>query len=171
MIDNSTVTISNGSNSDGILDRNFDASILLKNDARVIAAGEGRGIFFGMDSGSLTVDGSILELQSGKGLDLGFPDDVSFTGANGGIIKLTQGAKIESVNGKMKDQGFVLTAEYVTVGASDAAPSTTGLTAGDYVWDGTHFTKSSGTPTATASLSAISGIALSAVSAAIIRRL
>lgn len=36
MIDNSTVTISNGSNSDGILDRNFDASILLKNDARVI---------------------------------------------------------------------------------------------------------------------------------------
>ncbi|MGD9663306.1 MAG: right-handed parallel beta-helix repeat-containing protein, partial [Porticoccaceae bacterium] len=120
-IDNSTVTMSNSINSAGI--HSSGANITLKNNAHVIAAGQGDGIYFGANSGFLTVDSSILELQSGTGLDLNFPDEVSFTGSNSGTVKLAQGVVVGSANGKMKDQGIVLTKKNVTVGAAEAESS------------------------------------------------
>ncbi len=143
-IDNSTVIMSNDENSAGVLIRSTDVPVLLKNNTHVIAAGEGAGIYFGINSGSLTVDGSILELHSGNGLDLSAPDDVSFTGLNSGTVKLAQGVQVGYINGKMKDQGFVLTQKYVTVGTADTTPSADGLSAGDYVWDGSLFAKGGG---------------------------
>lgn len=147
-IDNSQVTISNSDNgSIGIFGSAAGAEIRFINGSHVtLSPSMGSGIHFIMTDpstpNSVFVDNSILDFQSGLGLSLSDASAV-FTGANGGMIRLTQGAGIHNVNDKLSDQGYVLTAaNSITVGAAGAAPSATGLTAGDYVWDGTYFTKS-----------------------------
>ena len=140
IIDNSTVAINSG----GLVAVGIKSSggnIRLKDDSVVTVDTTLNGIHFELNSGSLTVDGSTLELKSGSGLSLNSSDDVSFTGANGGTVKLVQGVSVLNADGKMKDQGSILSETWVTVKAEGEAPSATGLTAGDYVWDGSYFTK------------------------------
>ena len=156
VIDNSTVTLRNSGNypgtSAGII--SYGGSITIQNDSVVTIETTHTGISFNSNNpANFIIDSSTLEIQSGFGIRLGFPDDINFSGANSGSIELTAGSKIYDVQGKMKDQGYILTKSDVTVEAEDATPSENGLTAGTYVWEGTHFTKgATPAPTYTATL-------------------
>lgn len=146
IIDNSTVTVSNSGNDNSIGIYSY-GDIEIINGSHVILTPTANAIGIRMNvfssPTSLLIDNSILDLQSGLGMkQYASPSDVSFTGANGGIVRLVQGADVAVAIGKLKDQGNTLTATgTITVGAASATTSTTGLTAGDYVWDGTYFSK------------------------------
>jgi uncharacterized repeat protein (TIGR02543 family) len=72
------------------------------------------------------------------------------TGAAGSAINLSQGSKVDGLNGKFKDRGTDFTASgEVTVGAATDAPSATGMTGGLYISDGSVFAKEVITHTAT----------------------
>lgn len=159
IIDHSAVTVSS-IGSAGIATSGGNIQIINGSQVTLTPGASGSGIFYGANSGSLLVDASVLALLPGGGVGLSLPPTgTSFAGANGGIVRLAQGAKIEGTNGKMLDQGHVLTSSYVTVGAAGDTPSTTGLTAGDYVWDGTYFTKAAAsTPLAPLANPAWSGV-------------
>lgn len=60
----------------------------------------------------------------------------------GGAIHLNPNSTVEGMGGRLMDRGNLLaTSGEVTLAAGNAAPSTTGLTAGTYLWDGEYFTK------------------------------
>ncbi|MDL2232584.1 InlB B-repeat-containing protein [Ruminococcaceae bacterium OttesenSCG-928-L11] len=91
---------------------------------------------------TLTLDNTTIDIKAGSDPGIALSTTGTLTGTNGSIIRLAEGAKVSNLHGKLSDRGLVLTATgEVTAAAADSAPSATGLTAGDYVWDGTHFTK------------------------------
>ena len=66
----------------------------------------------------------------------------TLSGSDGAAISFNKGTKAEGLNGKFSDQNHILsTSGAVTVGDATAAPSTNGLTAGAYYWDGSRFAK------------------------------
>lgn len=64
------------------------------------------------------------------------------TAETGCIIVLENGSKVEGMDGQFTDRGRVFNISgQVTVGAVDAEPSESGLSAGTYVWNGSAFVK------------------------------
>lgn len=59
----------------------------------------------------------------------------------GAKITLEEGAGLSTVQDCFVDQGILCTTNIFTVGAASATPDMNGLSAGDYVWNGTHFAK------------------------------
>lgn len=148
--DNCTVAIKNQGNGSVGIKGLFESTATFQNGSAVtveLPGSGGTGIFLGQLSGKndkLVIDGSTLEVKPG-GYGFDIIQQAALSGANGGKIKLAEGASLESDNGGLKDQGNVFNkTASVTVGAADATPSATGLTAGDYVWDGSYFTKGGG---------------------------
>ncbi len=72
---------------------------------------------------------------------LAFDGGNTITADQSSKITLIAGAKLSGVSGRFSDCGTVLTRSNITVRAADGTVVATGLTAGDYVWNGTQFTK------------------------------
>lgn len=141
--DTSTVTVKNsGSDGSGITISMGYSLDLMNNSTLNLENTAGTGLLLSLYS-STTVDGSTVNVKNdgGMGFVCNMPD-LFVTGSNSGRFMLSENAKLSKVKGLLCDQGFVCnTSNDITVGAVDASLSEDGLTAGEYVWDGTHFTK------------------------------
>lgn len=66
----------------------------------------------------------------------------TLSSSNGVFISINQGTNVEGLGGIFSDQNHILgTSDPITVGKYNAAPSTNGLTAGNYYWDDERFAK------------------------------
>ena len=107
----------------------------------------------GIELGHLSIEnGGTVKVGIGSGKNQGIyitnygriilASDGTLNAEKGSTIFLAEGSRVTGMSGKFSDQGKDLTEnEEVTVGAENATASSTGLTQGYYVWDGSKFAK------------------------------
>ena len=145
-LDSTTVTVQNIDGT-GIFVAGDDTFITLKATTLNLQNTAGSGLSF-LSGGKLNMDtSSVINMQPNA------PDDENATGMNGlagamdsiiggAKIKLTEGTRLLEVHNCFSDRSIVHTdSGFILVGAENATASASGLSAGDYVWDGMHFAK------------------------------
>ncbi|MCB6344067.1 S-layer homology domain-containing protein [Enterocloster lavalensis] len=153
-VENSAVTVTNSAGT-GILitDYQQDAVFNLKNSTLALENTGGTGLLINA-SDSLLIDGSTVTIAANGGTGLGRENTTAqVLGANSGKLTLIKEAKLYIAQGIFRDRGSVFNGTGpVTVGAENSPASVEAITAGDYVWDGQHFTKGAASTAVTGEL-------------------
>lgn len=147
-VENSAVTVTNSTGCGIEIDYYLQEGVLnLKSSTLLLQNVSGEGLAFG-DGDKLIVDGSTVTVANAGGGGLYIYDSRLLIGANYGKLTLAVGAKLTGAGNAFSDRGCIY--KYggsVTVEVENGPATDETLTAGDYIWDGTHFAKG-GTPAA-----------------------
>ena len=153
-VNNCAVTVANSAGT-GILitDYQQDAVFNLKNSTLALENTGGTGLLINA-SDKLLIDGSTVTIAANGGTGLGRENTTAqVLGANSGKLTLIKEAKLYIAQGIFRDRDRVFNGTgAVTVGAENNPASVEAITAGDYVWDGTYFTKGAASTAVTGSL-------------------
>lgn len=153
--DHSEVTLSDKNGATGLLSRSSDSELKIMNGSTVCiqypGTNSGTGVFISPTSSdntaSLIIDDSVLELYPGGTNELDLGNGAQIKGENYGKIIFHENSEVCGVANKIKDRGVVFTSSYVTVGAEDALAAPNAISAGEYIWDGMHFSNTTVVPT------------------------
>ncbi len=153
--DNSRVILANrGYIVTGITDNMVNSELKMTNGSTMIVQyqGDGTGIFINWATSpdktvSFTIDDSTLELYPSSYRGLTLLEGANLKGNNYGKIIFHEGSKTEGIQNKIKDRDVIVTSEYITVGPSSAPATASAISAGTYIWEGTHFSNTTVLPT------------------------
>ncbi|HBR01897.1 MAG TPA: hypothetical protein DD738_04740 [Ruminiclostridium sp.] len=143
--DNTEVTLDTKTNTTALKGSTEDAALNILNGSEVSVVGTGgTGIFFSVLDNSLTnsvfIDDAVLELQGNGVTGLSLNERTVVSGDNGGRIVFAEGSEVDSMPNTIKDRDVLVTnSGYITVTAASEAADPQKISAGTYIWDGTHF--------------------------------
>ncbi len=94
-----------------------------------------------INGGTVSITSGVIEAYSNVKLKY---TSGTLTGSNGGSINVSNRCKIEGMANQFKDRAILFSnSSEVTVDVENDLPSASGLTVGEYLWDGTCFAKTS----------------------------
>ena len=143
-VDNCEMTVDNKLGGAGSSTTGINTNLILKNSTVEVKNDKDTSGIQLSDGMKLTMEKSTISLLNTRENYFGFAgfDNYVITADNQSKFILGEGTMLYGLDGKFSDKGNILTNEsWVTVGAENATPSADGLSAGEYIWNGTLFAK------------------------------